>query len=259
MTKDTVKAALREAVSENERQIRMLAGILDARGWAEGNAGNFSMRLVLSSQPRGEKIELPVRYPELEGRVMLLTTRGSRMRDVARDPLANLILVKIAEGGMEYVVESKSGKVTSEFASHLAAHAVLVKARPGHAVFLHTHPTHVLALSHLAKKPGELRDILVKMNPEAALGLHKNLAVLEFLTPGSEELARATADALARARGVIWSGHGMAATGEDLEAALDIIEVADKAAQLALLMGDHREQCGLSRDQLADIYRAFER
>ncbi len=251
------RKALRDAVHGSESEIRMLAGILDSRGWAEGNAGNFSLRLVESAAPRGETIQLPWAYPELAGCIMLVTSTGSRMRDIAVNPLSNLCLVKISGGGKEYVLESEGGRVSSEFPSHLAAHAVISSRRPQDRAFLHTHPTHLLALSHLVTSSRELRATLVKMYPEAALAL-KNLAVLPYLTPGSEELARATADALGEAHGVVWSGHGMAATAPELLPALDVIEIAEKAARIALLLGKHRTSRGLSRDQLDALYRAFE-
>ncbi|MCK4232142.1 rhamnulose-1-phosphate aldolase [candidate division WOR-3 bacterium] len=249
--------ALREALSEHEPEICTVAGLLAERGWAEANGGNLSIRLGGSFDPIGERFPLNIPRPELEGHSLLLTTSGSRMRDLAENPLENLCLVRIVDSGRSFLAESAGGKLTSEFPSHLAVHAVLCKERPDHRAFLHTHPTFLIALTHLAPDNSEILDTLVRMFPEAALLLHENLEVLDYRTPGSDELGVATAEAIRRVSGVVWRGHGMLASGANLYSALDLVEVADKAARIALLLGDKSKECGLSDDQLKGIYEAF--
>jgi rhamnulose-1-phosphate aldolase len=252
-----VNESLSKAIETWKREICPLARLLAKRGWAEGNGGNLSIRLNDSFDPRSEEVPLDFPRPELEGCSLLMTLAGSRMRDLAENPLDNLCLVRITDHGQAYAVEKKHGKVTSEFPSHLAVHAVLVKERPDHRVLLHTHPTFLIALTHIVNEDSELIDTLIRMFPEAALLLHKNLAVLDYMLPGSEELGRATADAVRGASGVIWRGHGMLAVGKGPASALDLVEVADKAARVALLLGDKRMESGLSADQLRDICQAF--
>lgn len=249
--------ALRETLSEHEPEICAVAGLLAERGWAEANGGNLSLRLGGSFDPAGERFPLSIPRPELEGHSLLLTTGGSRMRDLAENPLENLCLVKVVDVGRAYVSEGTRGEVTSELPSHLAVHAVLVKERPDHHALLHTHPTFLIALTHLVKDRAELRDTLIRMFPEAALLLHENLEILDYRTPGSDELGVATAEAIRRVSGVVWRGHGMLASGANLYSALDLVEVADKAARIALLLGDKSKECGLSDDQLKGIYEAF--
>ena len=79
-------------------------------------------------------------------------------------------------------------------------------------------------------------DILVLLAPEATESalLRDRLTVLSPLAPGSIELAGASAAAIGRRPGVVWPGHGILAAGETLDAALDIIQLADKAAAVAL-------------------------
>lgn len=249
--------SLSKALETWEREICSLARVLAEQGWAEGNGGNLSIRLDDTFNPRGEKFPLAIPRSELEGCCMLVTLAGSRMRDLAENPLDNLCLVKITDHGQAYAVESKRGEVTSEFPSHLAVHAVLARERPDHRVLLHTHPTFLIALTHLVNEGSELIDTLIRMFPEAALSLHENLKVLDYMLPGSEELGKATAEAVRRVCGVIWRGHGMLAVGQDLASALDLVEITDKAARVALLLGDKRRQSGLSQDQLRSIYEAF--
>lgn len=250
--------ALREALSEHEPEICTVAGLLAERGWAEANGGNLSIRLGGSFDPIGERFPLNIPRPELEGHLLLLTTSGSRMRDLAENPLENLCLVRIVDSGRSFLAESAGGKLTSEFPSHLAVHAVLCKERPDHRAFLHTHPTFLIALTHLAPDNSEILDTLVRMFPEAALLLHENLEVLDYRTPGSDELGVATAEAIRRVSGVVWRGHGMLASGTNLYSALDLVEVTDKAARIALLLGAERAERGLSPKQIKQIHEAFD-
>lgn len=249
--------ALRKALSMYESDICRVAGLLAELGWAEANGGNLSLRLGGSFDPADKRVPLTTPKPELRGCSFLVTATGSRMRDLAENPLENLCLVKIVDSGRSFIAESAGGELTSEFPSHLAVHAVLVKERPDHRAFLHTHPTFLIALTHLVSEGSEILGTLVRMFPEAALLLHENLEVLDYRTPGGQELAAATAEAVRRVSGVIWSGHGMVATGTNLYSALDLVEVAEKAARIALLLGDRGKECGLSTDQIQRIYEAF--
>ncbi len=249
--------ALKDALSVNEDQITAVAGLLAERGWAEGNGGNFSIRTEKSYTFSSEPVNLPGVFPQLNSQSFLVKTRGSRMRDVARNPLANVSLVSIDEQGSSYRHQSEKGLPTTELASHMAAHSVFVESRPLLNAFLHTHPTSVIALSHILKEGRELTHILPRMFPEAALLLKDNIEQLPYITPGGIELGNATRDALRKVNALIWSGHGMAAAGPDLFAALDLVEVAEKAARIALLLGDKLAEAGLSDGQLKSLYDAF--
>jgi rhamnulose-1-phosphate aldolase len=250
--------ALGEVLSEHEPEICTVAGLLAEHGWAEANGGNLSLRLCSSFDHAGERFPLSIPRPELEGHSLLLTTTGSRMREVAENPSENLCLVRIVDSGSSFLVESEGGEVTSEFPTHLAVHALLVRERPDHHALLHTHPTFLIALTHLTPDNSEIRDTLVRMFPEAALLLHDNLEVLDYRTPGSDELGVATAEAIRRVSGVVWRGHGMLASGANLSCALDLVEVADKAARIALLIWDRSKECGLSPEQIKQIHEAFD-
>ncbi|MBD3286019.1 rhamnulose-1-phosphate aldolase [candidate division WOR-3 bacterium] len=252
-----MQEALTEALAKHGAEIKQVSGILVSRGWAESNGGNLSIRMEEPWDPTGEEMELRVHRPELNGVSLLLTIAGSRMRDVAAKPHDNLCLVKVTEGGTKCVVESTGGKVTSEFPSHLATHGTLVATRPEHKAFLHTHPTYLMALSHLIMAKSEIPKILERMFPEAALALADNLKVLPYIMAGSEGLGKATANAFQEVCGVIWSGHGMVASGKDLSSALDLIETAEKAAQIAILLGPKMYSTGLSADHVRAIWEKF--
>jgi rhamnulose-1-phosphate aldolase len=196
------------------------------RGWAEANAGNLSLRL---------------------GAGLLVKRAGARMRDVAQDARAHLCLVRLGDKGPTYSVEPSGAVPTSELAAHVAVHKILVRHRRSDRAVLHTHPTALVALSLLVPGPRELVALLARMHSEGPLLIHGRVSAIPFYPPGSDELARATARALRDASAVIWPSHGMIASGPTLADALDIIEVADKAARIALYLGErHMRTAGLS-------------
>lgn len=230
------------------------ARMLVERGWAEANAGNLSFRAAGSSFRRGTRIELPVSVPSLTGQSLIIKRAGVRMRDLADAPAPGLCAVFIIGPRAAQVV---SGPPSSELAAHLAAHARLAVARAADRVLLHTHPTDLAALSLLVDHR-RLPGLLARVHTEAPVLLEGRLTALRFALPGSVELAGATASALARYQAVVWPAHGIAASGPDFASALDLVELADKCARIALL-SDARpaNRIGLSPSQRRAIRRKF--
>jgi rhamnulose-1-phosphate aldolase len=219
--------------------VAVVAGELLRHGWAEAGAGNFSLR-VEAPRLTGSELDLPVRVSRLAGKTLLVKRTGARMRDVAANPLAALCLVQVSETGSACRIHPAAARPTSEFASHLAVHNVLLRLRPEDKAVLHCHPTATIALSLLIKDPRELAGLVTRMHSEGPVLLQGRVAALRFLAPGSIDLARATASALEKTQCAIWPGHGAIAVGPDLDAALDIMEMVDKAATIALYLGERR-------------------
>ncbi|NLI98757.1 rhamnulose-1-phosphate aldolase [bacterium] len=238
----------------HEPDIKQTARLLAERGWAEGNGGNFSIRLDRCII-KGERVQLPSSFPALAGQSLLVKSRGSRMRDVAIDPLSHVTLLSLSEKGESYIFESSAGFPTSELLSHLAVHELLSTARPNFKVLLHTHPTNLIALTHLLRDPKDILRLLPRMYPEAAVLLSGNLEMLPYLTPGSEDLGKLTAHAFKHANAVIWSLHGMIAAGEDIAGAFDLIEVTDKAAKIAILSGVRKRKTGIPDSDIEALAR----
>jgi len=217
--------------------ITFVAWELNRLGWAEANAGNLSWRLDPDPDGAagGEESPLDPPVPELGSQRLLVSGTGTRMRQLASDPLAGLCLVSLNPAGDGF---RASGPVapTSELGAHLAGHARLLACRPADRALLHTHPTHLVALTLLYPEPGSLLALLARMHTEAAT-LGRDIAVVTALPPGSRQLADATGRALAEHRGVVWSRHGMVASGPDFESCLDLIQLGDRAAEIALLTG----------------------
>ncbi|MFL5242209.1 MAG: rhamnulose-1-phosphate aldolase, partial [Gemmataceae bacterium] len=98
---------------------------------SEGAAGNISVYIgwpveVRRLFPLSETLELPLPATTLAGKVVLVTGSGRRLRDIHRDPAANLGAVVVGESGLTGTLYTSPRRlferVTSEFNSHLAVH-----------------------------------------------------------------------------------------------------------------------------------------
>ncbi|MEO0082441.1 MAG: TrmH family RNA methyltransferase [candidate division WOR-3 bacterium] len=227
-------------------EISVIAQQLVNKGWAEANAGNFSFRVSGVPEFPGSYRQLPYTLTELGNWALLTKKAGVRMGELADAPLGGLCLVRLNQTGNAYCVLDDEVP-TSELPSHLAAHSVLNKIRPEHTRLLHTHPTALVALSLLYPEPESLVALLIRSLAEVRQLAH-DIVALPFIEPGTVNLGNATARAFGRASAVIWPRHGMIASGRVLAEAMDLIEVCDKAAQIALLAREPaRRESGRTR------------
>ena len=210
------------------------AARLHELGWAGATAGNLSCRLDRRLEFVGERIK-GTPAPALRGSTLLATTSGSRFRDIAGDPLPALCTVNVdPEGGALLTLGERPP--TSEPPVHVAAHAALLGRRAGASFIVHAHPTRLAALSLLYPEPESLLELLFQVHSEMAT-LRGRLAALPFITPGSTPLAEATGKAFARHDAVIWAKHGVVASGDTFDSAIDLVDFCEHAADIALLSG----------------------
>jgi rhamnulose-1-phosphate aldolase len=244
-----------------------VAGYFWQRAWAERNGGNISVNV---SQYFRDEIEdlgdypfhtADIRYPRLAGGSFFITGTGKRMRDMARQPEGNGCILQIARDLKGYRVIWGAGadphiEPTSEFPSHLAIHDFLLRKKTSHRVILHTHPTHLIALTHCLDRNQEdrLNRILWTMHPEMKIFVPRGVGIVPYRLPGSEAIARATVRKLAHHRVVLWEKHGILATGEEVMETFDIIDMLNKAAEIYLMCKNAGfEPSGLSDQQLAEL------
>ena len=207
--------------------------------WSEAAGGNFSIRIdelpeniqhLSGKTPRS----LPRAVPVLGGTYLLLTGKGARAREIASRVEEGVGLYWILKGGEEFVSLWGNDEPTSELHAHLAIHDMLRQVRPGHHAILHSHPTNLIALTHIPemRDSSHLSDLLLRMQSEARIHLPAGLAYVPFDLPGSDALGEATAQALRKTNVALWHMHGAIATGESISQALDYLEIVDKAAQI---------------------------
>ncbi len=238
MITKAVENQLRRAVAPYLDDIAVVASELSRRNWAEANAGNISVR--------------PGPGPVLG--TLLVKRANVRMRDLARNPTEGLCLLRFGAGDRSYSVLPKGTKPSSELPTHVAVHDMLARFRPRDRVVVHTHPTALISLTLRFANPKQLIKRLLSTHTEAPLLLQDRLTMLPFLPPGSLSLGRATAGMLEESSAVIWPGHGIVAVGPTALSALDLIELTEKAAQIALNVGPG---AGLSPTQQKSIRKAF--
>ncbi|NPV13884.1 hypothetical protein HPY86_03005 [candidate division WOR-3 bacterium] len=180
-----------------------------ALGWAEKNAGNFSIRI--------------------EDYLLTKITGGS-MQQVAREPRSSICIVQPQKVGWRYRVLPSGVKPTKELPTHILGQRILKRFRPAEIVLFHTHPSDIVRLTTLFPQP---RTLLRKLTP-----FIKNfpdvVTALPFLKPGSHSLARATARALKNYRLIIWVNHGVIASGKTLQETLRLIQQLNAVAQKIL-------------------------
>lgn len=256
--------ALREEISE-------VAGFLWERGWAERNAGNLSYNVTEAMQTLpegfefGEMIKTPVEYRHLAGRMILLTGTGTRMREIKKNMYENTCVVKINNDGNAYQLLKNPEldmqvEPTSELPSHLAIHNMLLGAgRPENAI-IHTHPDHLIALTHIGEFCNEERinNMLWGMQPETRVFIMHGLGFIPYLMTGSQEIAQATVESLQKHQIVLWEKHGCLSIGENAYEAFDLIDIAEKSAAIFFKCKSAGYPAeGISPDNLEELMQAF--
>jgi L-fuculose-phosphate aldolase len=193
---------------------------LGARGLIAAGEGNLSIRLD-------------------DGRIAI-TPSGRR-----KDELGPAEVMTVApEATSSAGATATEHRPSSDLAIHLAAYA----ARPEARAVAHAHLPAAMALT-LA---GEVPD--PAMLPETALFIPR-LPWLPFAKPGSQQLASRIAEALAEPPApfpdvVLLERHGAVAVGDDLEAAVDrleLVEVLCVAWRESLLLRVARQSLGSDR------------
>ena len=251
-------------------EIAYVSGYMWERGWAERNAGNFTVD-VTNLFPRDMKngnqflnVNLQFSQPELAGRSFIVKVAGAPMRNVAKNPKKHLLLITITQDLKGYQVlwggEGDTSKPTSEFISHLKIHQYLRQHNMPLTTFLHTHPPHLIALSQIEKYLHEdiINHLLITMHSEVKTCIPDGVGVAPFRRPGSEELADVTVAALQKHHLILWEKHGCAAVAADIEEAFDNIDIMEKAATIFFICksSGYLPQ-GLSDEQLAEISGKF--
>ncbi len=227
------------------KDIENVSELLFDRGWAEKNAGNLSVDVTEIFFERGLKKDrsalyrLDNHFENLKGHIFLITYSGSRFRDIGKDSKKNMLVLKIDDSGNGFYLLNSPGdrKPTSELKSHLKIHNYLREIRSDLKVVLHTHPTELITVSHIREYQSEkrLNDLLISAHPEVFINLPDKIGFVRYILTGSERLADETFKSLKRGKTlIIWERHGALSIERDVITAFDQLDVANKAAGIAL-------------------------
>ena len=225
------------------------------QGWHERNGGNASYRMtaadveecrgLLAAEP-GPWVPLAVEVPALAGERFVVTRTGGHMRNLAGDVVHGAGILELDDRGGAYRTLwglAEGGRPTSEFSGHLLMHeartraaaspAAPAPAAPADRVIYHCHPVDVVALTcAVAPNAREITRTLWKMMTECIMVFPEGVGAVGCLTPGSLELARASAGEMADVRAVVWAHHGLVVAGATFDDAFGLAHVIVKAAAM---------------------------
>jgi len=263
------------ALEECILEVAETAQYLWERGWAERNAGNISVNIHdmlaedrISESLEGQVYKLDSAFAELAGKCFFVTGTGRRMRDLARAPMENALIIRISADGAAYSVLSKSnfnsGDLfpTSELPTHLGIHQLIARRGSKEKVVIHTHATELIALTHKTEftDTEALNNLLWGMHPETIIFIPKGVGFVPYGLPGSEGIARETIEKLQNHDMVIWEKHGVFAIGRNILETFDNIDIVCKSARIFFLCkGSGFQPEGLSPSRLKELKELAEK
>lgn len=250
------------------QQTAEVAGYLWVKGWAERNGGNITVNVTDSLDEATKKLPaiagpfaIGMRLEHLDGCFFYCKGTGKRMRDLARDPMANGSIIRICEGCESYeIIAEQAVMPTSELPSHLALQDYLIATGTDYKATLHTHPIELVAMSHASRflDSKYLTNLLWSMIPETLAFAPLGIGIAAYSRPGSVSLAEATLKLIERYDVVLWEKHGTIAVGRDIIEAFDQTDVLNKAAAIYMTgrnMGFEPE--GMTASAIKEVREVF--
>ena len=246
-------------------EIKKVSGLLWQKGWAEANAGNFSVNVTgyfgkTELKIPGNGIKTGRIYKHLKENFILLSSTGSRMRDISENPIPLLCLLYFDKTGNCFhripLEGSDNNKPTSEIFSHLEIHNTLRKNNSKDKVILHTHPAEVISLTHIKKYKNEynINNLLYSIQPETAILFPEGIGFVPYFKTGSEKLAIETKKKFLKNKIVIWEKHGCVSTGGNFYEAFDRIDVFVKSLNIFFLVcSSGNKPDGLNVKQIKEL------
>jgi len=211
-------------------------------GWHERNAGNISLRLtkqeidsVFDDFSFDRKwVALPEPVSNMSNQYIFTTVSGSYFIDIQNEPETKFCICEISGEGTSYRVVWGGIKPTSELCGHLMSLGELKKRNAGRAVY-HCHPANIIALSYILPQDDKsVSTALWESETECPFVFPEGVGVIGINIPGSLELAKATAQKIAEYNAVLWSFHGIFASGDSISSAFGLAHAIEKAAEIKL-------------------------
>lgn len=257
-------------IIKNEiNKVRVVAGYLWERGWAERNAGNISIDLsdlVDVVKIKSERYIQEVLPPQAAGKLIFVTGTGERLRELVDKPEEVACIIQIDEKAQGYHIvwggEGKSSfRPTMEFISHLGIHLFNEQAKNHHRCILHSHPIELIAISHhpfFGHNEEGLNKAIWSMLPEVRVFIPRGIFIAPYKITGSKELADLTIKGLKSRDVVLWSKHGAVTTGRDALEAFDYMDVANKGVIIFLkCLAAGFTPDGLTDEEIRDLEILF--
>lgn len=249
-------------------EVACVADYMWHKGWAERNAGNISVNVstvfgdLTGKRDLHPEYTMPGAFPELAGMSFFITGTGRRMRDIARKPLRNAVLINVNNDGTMYRMISTDSHATgdvqptSELSTHLGIHQMIARRQSQEKAVIHTHATEIIALSQLPffKTPEAINRILWSMHPETMVFIPGGVGFVPYTLPGTDEIASRTISELQQHDVVIWEKHGVFAIGHTVYDSFDLMDIVCKCARIWFLCKSAGfDPEGLTSEQLLEL------
>jgi ribulose-5-phosphate 4-epimerase/fuculose-1-phosphate aldolase len=169
---------------------------LAAAGLSPGSSGNISVRLEDGS--------------------ILSTPTGSAMRSLEPDDLT--------------IADAPGANPTKE----LPLHRAMYEERPDAAAVVHLHSPHATAIACLPPGPDGFAA-LPALTPYRVMRLG-SVPLAPYAPPGTTDLAAGVRAFAAEHAVILLANHGPVVAAPSLDAAIDLVEELETAAQLSLLL-----------------------
>jgi rhamnulose-1-phosphate aldolase len=227
--------------------IKRISGLVRNKGWSESNAGNISVNitdLLINSRipmPEINSVKLNKSYKHLGSCYILITSSGSRMRDISENPIPGLCILYIKDSGSAYYnipIDRNKVKIpSSELFTHLEIQNRLTEKKAAEKVVLHTHPDEIIALTHIKQFRTEkkINKLISVIQPEVPAILPEGTGFVPYIIAGSEKLAKETSKKFKKHKIVIWEKHGCISIGKDINDAFDKTEIVNKSIKIFFL------------------------
>ena len=216
----------RPELAKEVNKVAEVAGYLWQKGWAERNGGNITVNITeyvddeIRQMPAISEVkQIGVTLPHLKGCYFYCKGTNMRMRDLARWPMDNGSVIRILDDCASYVIIADQPVMpTSEVASHLTVHNMLIAEGGQKKATVHTHPHRAGGNEPYSEVPGKgCADLSVVEYDSGNKGiLPRGLGIVPYKMPSSVELADATLKELDDYDVVMWEKHGVFAVGTDV-------------------------------------------
>ncbi|WP_432941990.1 class II aldolase/adducin family protein [Kribbella sp. CA-253562] len=176
---------------------------LAAAGLSPGSSGNVSVRV---------------------GDQVLITPTGSALRRVQAEDLAQV------------TVDGLTSKSAAKPSKELPVHLAVYRQRPETTAVVHLHSPYATACACLPPDERGLAQ-LPPLTPYRVMRLG-DVPLAPYARPGSSELGDGVERLADRHHVILLANHGSVVAGTSLDAAVELAEELETAAQLSLLLRD---------------------
>lgn len=201
---------------------------------------------------------------ELAGQFFLVTGSGNYFRNMELAPEDHLGLIEISLDGTAARILwglRGSGLPASELSAHLHSHRVRQAATSGLSrVIMHCHATNLIALSYMLDlNSAAITRALWEISTDCMVVFPEGIGVFPWKVPGTSTIGEATAIAMQDHPLVLRPFHGIFGSGSTLDETFDLIDTAEKAAEILvniLSMGGKKQS--ISTQELRGLAARFD-